>query len=604
MLNTSHITSPTMRRPGAASRVIAIISLLLFASLTAFAAPSFTARLDRNTVAVGETVTLNLVFEGLNPNGAPPLPLLPNLAAAGGVSQSSEFNIVGGQQTSRMTYSYQLIAQQAGDVVIPPMQVQAGGRTYTSSAIPLKITAAAANPATALTNLAFIRLIVPKTNAVIGEPIPVEVHLYWQTAQDVRMPQLNAEGFSVGQMPKPAQTRTQIGNTVYNLAVFKLAATPARAGNLTLGPVETSLTVLVPMNNPRRSRDPFDAFFGGGQQYQPRPTSLASETVSMRVSPLPTQGVPEGFNGAIGTYQLSVTAGPTNVAVGDPITVKVQITGRGPIDSLLYPQQTDWREFTTYPATSKSEPADELGLSGTRSFEQVIIPQHHEIKSLPPFKFSFYDPAQRSYRTLTGPNIPLTVRPTGAAQTPLPTLTNNPANAGSTPQNDDIIHIRPRLSPPVRSTLLLTAPWFLALQGVPLCIWLGLLITRKRHEALANNPRARRQREVAQRIRDGLKDLRTHAEARQSDQFFAVLFRLLQEQLGERLDLPASAITEAVIDEHLHRRNVADTTLKALHELFQTCNLARYAPMQSSQELAALIPKLEGVLRALQEIKS
>ena len=36
-----------------------------------------------------------------------------------------------------------------------------------------------------------------------------------------------------------------------------------------------------------------------------------------------------------------------------------------------------------------------------------------------------------------------------------------------------------------------------------------------------------------------------------SDEFFAVLFRLLQEQLGERLDLPASAITEAVIEERL-----------------------------------------------------
>lgn len=601
-MHASHSSSPMTRRPDAASRIVTTLALLMLACAQLIAAPSFTARLDRAAVAVGETITLSLVFEGLNPNGAPPLPVLPGLASAGGVSQSSEFNIVNGQQTSRMTYNYTLIAQQAGDVVLPPMQVQAGGRTYTSSAIPLKITAAVANQAAALTNLAFIRLIVSKTNAVIGEPIPVEVHLYWQTAQDIRMPQLNAEGFSVGQMPKPAQTRTQIGNTVYNLAVFKLAATPARAGDLTLGPVETSLTVLIPMNNPRRSRDPFDAFFGGGQQYQPRPTSLSSETVPMRISPLPAQGAPEGFNGAIGTYQLSVTAGPTNVAVGDPITVKVQITGRGPIDSLLYPAQTDWREFTTYPATSKSEPADELGLSGTRSFEQVIIPQNHEIKFLPPFKFSFYDPAQRSYRTLTGPNIPLTVRPSGAAQTPLPALTNNSANP-SAPQNDDIIHIRPRLGVPTHSTLLPAAPWFLALQAIPLCIWLGLLITRKRREALANNPRARRQREVAQRIRDGLKELRTHAEARQSDQFFAQLFRLLQEQLGERLDLPASAITEAVIDEHLRRRHVADPTLKALHELFQACNLARYAPVQSTQELAALIPKLEAVQRELQEIK-
>jgi hypothetical protein len=121
---------------------------------------------------------------------------------------------------------------------------------------------------------------------------------------------------------------------------------------------------------------------------------------------------------------------------------------------------------------------------------------------------------------------------------------------------------------------------------------------------LANNPRLRRQREVAARIRDGLKELRAQADQRQAEGFFANLFRLLQEQLGERLDLPASAITEAVIEERLRSRAVKDATLQSLHDLFQTCNLARYAPMQSSQELAALIPKLESVLHELRHLKT
>jgi hypothetical protein len=68
--------------------------------------------------------------------------------------------------------------------------------------------------------------------------------------------------------------------------------------------------------------------------------------------------------------------------------------------------------------------------------------------------------------------------------------------------------------------------------------------------------------------------------------------------------LPASAITEAVIEEHLRPRAVPDATLAALHELFQTCNLARYAPIKTSQELAAMIPKLESVLRELQGLKT
>ena len=62
-------------------------------------------------------------------------------------------------------------------------------------------------------------------------------------------------------------------------------------------------------------------------------------------------------------------------------------------------------------------------------------------------------------------------------------------------------------------------------------------------------------------------------------------------------------MTEAVIEERLKPRGVAETVITPLAELFQTCNLARYAPIKSSQELAALIPRLEAVLRDLQGLK-
>jgi hypothetical protein len=105
---------------------------------------------------------------------------------------------------------------------------------------------------------------------------------------------------------------------------------------------------------------------------------------------------------------------------------------------------------------------------------------------------------------------------------------------------------------------------------------------------------------VARVVRDGLVELRRLAAENQPEPFFAGLFRLLQEQLGERLDLPASAITEAVIEERLRPRGVPEQVLAGVQELFQSCNLARYAPVRTSQELAALIAKLEATLRELQ----
>jgi len=155
----------------------------------------------------------------------------------------------------------------------------------------------------------------------------------------------------------------------------------------------------------------------------------------------------------------------------------------------------------------------------------------------------------------------------------------------------------------VTGTPLLAQPGFLALQTLPVLAFLAAFIWRRHQDNLANNPRLRRQRQVAQLVRDGLVELRQFAAANDSEQFFAALFRLLQEQLGERLDCPASAITESVVDDRLGALVVPPATLAGLRELFQLCNQARYAPVRDPQELAAVAGKFETVTRELQSLK-
>jgi hypothetical protein len=566
-------------------------------------AVGLTAQVDRQVVPVGETFNLSLVFDDVNPGGAPNLPNLPNLEQTG-VRESKSFSFVNGATESKLIYTYSLVPTKAGDITIPAMQVNTGGKVLTTQPIQIKIVQGTPppSPEATLSNLAWLKLSVPKTEVYMGEAFPVEIALYVQSAQDVQMPQLKAEGFSIGQSVKPQQTRTQVGNAVYNLIIFRMSATAARTGDLKLG-AESSLTLQVPDNS--RRPDPFGDPFGGffNRNYTLKPVVLQAETQVMHVLPLPTENVPASFNGTVGTFSMRVTAGPTNLAVGDPITVKAIINGNGPIEALRLPEQPAWRDFKTYAPTSKTDVNDPLGLTGTKTFEQVVIPQNHEIKTLPPLEFSFFDPNRRAYQTLRGPEVALSVRPT-VSVTPPPTLTNAaPQNSG--PGNDDIVHIKPQLAAGSASGLpLLRQGWFLALQGVPILGWLALFVARKRRENLANNPRLRRQRAVAQRVREGLAQLQSEASAQKSDEFFATLFRLLQEQLGERLDLPSSAITEAIIEERLASRELPPETIKELRELFLMCNQARYAPQKSVKELHSIIPRVEKVVDDLRKMRS
>jgi len=230
------------------------------------------------------------------------------------------------------------------------------------------------------------------------------------------------------------------------------------------------------------------------------------------------------------------------------------------------------------------------------------MPENAEVKALPAISFSYFDPAQKAYRTLQRPGIPITVRPTAAAPVQ-PTILANSNQSTDKPPVRDIVHIKPHLGvvgalqPP-----LVSRPGFWLWQAVPLLAWLGAVGWRKQRERLANNPRLRRRRQVERLVAAGLQELRQQASGDQAEEFFSTVFRLLQEQLGERLDLPASAITEAVIEERLRPKGVAVELLDGLHDLFQTCNQARYAPQRDAQALEDLAGKVEQTLRELRRI--
>ena len=571
---------------------------LWFASFFAFAltgfSASFTASLDRNSVVLGEQVTLTLKFEDGQPQAISNLPQVDGLRIASSVERSANTVITGGKQTTVYSYSLALEPLRVGEFVIPPFQAKVNGQDLSSQPLTLKVVASdpSAPPPGYADKMAFLWIALPKTNLYINEPVVAEFRIYLRS--DVHRYgnlQLSPDGngLTFSKFAEGQQYQRRVGAATFTVVPLTMAITPVKTGTVSLNPINGRIVL--------NTRDPMDIGSFFGPPTTPQQASLTTPKIDLQVSPLPADHVPPGFSGSVGSYTMTVSAGPTNVVAGDPITLRVQISGRGALDSLTLPEP-EWANFRTLPPNAKVNATDQLGIEGSKTFEEIVTPQNSDIKALPAISFSFFDPEQKKYRTLTHPATPLVVRAATPGAMPAAVASAHPVNSHTM----DIIPIKQHLgtlaqiSPP-----LVQQPWFLALQGVPAFALLSSLIWRKRKETLANNPRLRRQRHVAQLVREGLEELRSWASQNKSDEFFATLFRLLQEQLGERLDLPASAITEAVIDQRLRPGGVSEDLLGSLHELFQTCNLARYAPIKSSQELAAIIPKVEGVLNELRE---
>lgn len=563
----------------------------------AFAA-TFTTSLDRDTVILGENVTLTFKFEGVQAGGLPQLPAIPGLQPTGGTS--SGFNSSSGPDGKMQivqTFAVPFVTQRAGDIVIPGFNLELAGQKFSSAPLTLKVLREdpSAPPADYATNQVFLWLALPKQELFIGEVIVAELRLYLRSEigniSDLQIPAISGDGYNAGPLQQIPQFQRRVGNATYNVVPFNFTLTPVKNNDLIIGPLNGTVVV---------HGGPRDFW---GQHRQRAQVAFSSTPQGLLVLPVPAENAPVNFTGAVGNYTMSVNIGPTNVATGDPITVRVQISGRGALNGLMLPEQTAWGDFKSYPPTAKVETTDALGLQGTKTFEQVIAPENADIQELPPFAFSFFNPETKTFRTLTHPATKLTVRPGGVVVAPTIAATAQP-NSTDAPQQIDIVPIKQRLGRvTATAAVLLTQPVFLAAQSVPVLAFLAAFVWRKRTDALTNNPRLRRQRQVDQIIHAGLEKLRAHAAQNQSDEFFAGVMRLLQERLGERLDCPASAITEAVIDERLRPRGLPDSTLEELHGLFQACNQARYAPVRSAQELGAVIPKLENALRKLAEVR-
>lgn len=588
MQNNRHVISDfhgLNRRWFSVVRVVLAIALLC-ALLTTARAATLTAGVDRQTVALGETVTFSLRFDGVQV-AQPNLPALPNFQIVG---RGSSMNIDATRGYAQQTFTFQLAPAAAGDFTIPALQFNAGGEVLRTQPIQVKVVppgSAVADPGATVPS-AFVKLVVPKAQLYVGEVSEVEVHVYFQEGRITQYPQLPLDpGLTAGKWLKPVESRVNISNQLFGAFIFKQPIVPVKAGLITVGPAMA--TILVP-DRTRRA----DFFFGRHE------VRLATEKATIQVLPVPEQNMPATFSGAVGHFTLALTAAPTNVAAGDPITVRVRIAGRGALDAVRLPPQPDWNEFKTYPPTSQIEGGDPNNNAGTKTFEQVVVPERAGISALPAFSFSFFNPDLKQFQTLTAPAVPLTVAPAGGGLATMPSLPGA-TNGAPAPPASDLAHIKPHLGAISAGGALITQPWFLAVQFIPPALWLGLFAMRKRRERLANDPRARRRSEVAQKVRAGLAELREHAAGKNSDAFFATVMRLLQEQIGERIDAPANAITEAVVEERLKPAGATRELCIRVSKLFQACNLARYAPVQSREELSALVPEVEQTLEELQQ---
>ena len=579
------------------SRILAFSFALLFTANAL--GQSVSARLDRATTTVGESINLSINCTNFSPSSQPILPSISGLRFSS-AGTSRKFQLGGGGRTSTYTFNILVTPLKPGNYSISPIQIRHETRLFKPKPLKLLVLPAGEKPKPAnnQSQNAYVRLLPTKTTAYVGEVIPVEIQLFFIDGVNVQMPELIADGFNIAAFPKHKQTRMQKGNQIYQVLTFRTAATPLKAGKLQLGPVKQGMVLRVRQKQNRRS--PFNNSFDGiFTRYQQVPVTLEAKAQTITVKPLPTENKPASFNGAVGRYTMQSQASPLEVTVGDPVTLNIQISGQGAIDSLNLPK-LDWPSFKSYEPSVTTNKNNPLGLLGTRAFEQVVIPESDKITEVPRIEFSFFDPITAQYRVLAKGPFPLKVNPSDKPIAPL--VRGNTAQETSEPDSPpqtDILTIQHHLGSLGQALPLVARPNFWLLQSIPLLLWLGALLWRRKTNALDNNPRLRRKRQVSERTRAGLAKLDNLAKQEETAEFHAELADLLREQLGLRLDIPAEGITADIVHSPAASNKLDEGTRSEIRKLFAASDQATYARSQTTGELNSNLALLKEVFSAL-----
>jgi hypothetical protein len=511
---------------------IGLVLIALIAALgtnTAFSgSPSVTAVLGNSEAVIGQTVQMEIKVTGAN-NADLPVEISVDGLEIHQTGTSRQFEMHNLTTSSSTVYIYTILPLKAGTFIIPPQMIRVGSSSLRTPALKLNVsdsgnrstrsnqTAQPANP----NQLVFAELIVPKKSAFVGEIVPAEIRLGFDPRAHPKLidgPEVSGQGFTAQKLQQGGENLETINGRTYDVVTFKTAIAAARAGKFDLGPVKAKAQVLVPRRpETRRSRSPFDLFnlddpfsdpfFSDpfGQFGERREIEINSDPVAFEVKPLP-QNAPASFSGAIGNFTMTTEAKPKSVQVGDPITVTSTISGRGNFDRVNAPTLEDEHGWHKYPPSSKFKQDDEVGISGTKTFEMVLSPNEKK-QSIPLLAFSYFDPVKERYMTLYSDPIAITVQGGAATGPSIAAQPASPAQAATTAapaKPQDILYQLTERGRVQSFTPLYARPTFWTAQLIPLLALLGLAGWKIR-QARIGNREARRiaalQHEAAELMR-------------------------------------------------------------------------------------------------------
>lgn len=573
--------------------ILIIIIYLFFSLLPAGAQDVTVSAHGPGVVRVGERFNISYTVNA-NASGIE-APAFEGLRLLGGPSTSfKQFtNIVNGKVEKGMekTFTFVLMALDAGNYKIQPATATVKGKTYKSNELTLEVlpenitgqsnkgqTGTQNSASTSGNDQLFFRLIPQKRNVYIGEPLVITAKIFTkvslQDLQNLKLPNFN--GFYKQDMErKPINqlVRENVNGEIYYTGeINRVLLYPQKPGKLTISNATVDAVIS------RRSRSFFDDFF-----QSPTRKTLASPPITINVKDLPPS--PNGFTGAVGNFRFSANLDKTETIANEAITLKVSISGTGNIKLIDKPKIDFPPSLEVFdPKVNLSINQTQGGASGTKTFEYLIIPRHAGTYRISPITFSFFNPTTEKYQSVSTNEFVIEVDK--GEETEGGSVITGLSKEDVQFIGKDIQFIKQNeLQLRSQDETYFGSGRFYLTYGIALLFFAILVFFRK--EQIKKNADISRvkNRKANKLARKRFKIANNHLKQGNSEKFYEETLKGLYGYLSDKLSIPMADLSKEKAMEAFEYQKVQQDLQNKFIDLLDTCEYARYAP-KSNHDVA------------------
>ncbi len=518
------------------------------------------------------------------------------------------------------SWIYTLVPAKTGKITIDAAKVKVKGQWISSNTVTIDVSNTGGNAAKQTQNQAqnnqrpqkgdvaggdlFVKAFVDKTNVLQGEQVTVTYKIYTKVAlsQIVIKKLPSFSGFWSTDLVKLDDKTKQSNETVngqkYVVAELrKVALFPQKSGKLSIEPLEVDCIAQIQVkskaNNPFGSffNDPFfnDPFFQNqfSMGYQEVKKSIKSNGLSVSVDELPGKDKPDDFSGFVGSLSMETKVDKKEVKANEAINLTFTVNGKGNLNLLDKMNIEFPPDFEVYdPQIHENISTANNEVSGSKTFNYLIIPRTPGNFKLKPVTLSYYDKNKRSYVTLTSGEIDIKVGKGDGTQAVV--------SGGSNKEDIKYISSDIKFIDNNAFAVFPKGRFFFASIGyfillvLPIVLFILFIVLMRRRIKLHSNTVMLKHKRATKIALKRLKQANIFMKAADKNNFYVELSRALWGYISDKFSIPLANLSLDSAHTTLAEKNISENIRNKFIEILNNCEFARFAPAEANVTMESI----------------